>query len=352
MAFSWPAFLLLLFLIPIAVAAYVWSLRKRARFAVRYSTLALVRGALPRGAWVRRHLPFGLLMAGLAGLTFAVARPMATVTVPAAQATIILAIDVSGSMCSTDIQPTRIQAAEAAAMGFIHEQNPGTRIGIVAFAGFAELVQPPTTDQQALQAAVESLLTGRGTAIGSAILKSIDAIAEVDKTVAPSAWDASAYTPAPVVPRHAYVPDIVVLLTDGSNNTGPLPFDAAQQAIERGVRVYTIGFGTPNGSQYASCQSSDPSGLGGSGGFNGFLGGRPSAPPVVDSAALKSIADMTGGAYYPAASARILEDVFSRLPTAELTKQEDMEVGAVFTAASAFFVALALLLSMLWRPLP
>src|SRR5262249_49066415 len=144
--------------------------------------------------------------------------------------TIILSIDVSRSMCSTDIQPSRIAAAESAAISFIRGQNSRTQIGIVAFSGQADLIRPPTTDDQALEAAVKSLLTGRRTAIGSGILKSIDAIAEIDKSVAPSVSDTST-TPKPApVPKGAYAQDIIVLLTDGASNWGPAPLDAAQQA--------------------------------------------------------------------------------------------------------------------------
>ena len=155
-----------------------------------------MRCAIPAWRWcarrcrdysrLRRHLPFALFLLALASLIIAFGRPVAIVSVPTNQTTIILAIDVSRSMCSTDIQPSRLLAAEAAAISFIQSQKPGTQIGIVAFSGFAELIQPPTTDQGALQAAIDSLTTGRRTAIGSGILKSIDAIAEIDPNVAPS----------------------------------------------------------------------------------------------------------------------------------------------------------------------
>src|SRR4029077_12991408 len=145
------------------------------------------------------------------------------VAVPTGQTTIILDIDVSGSMCSTDIPPTRLQAAEAAAAAFIQHQGPTTQIGIVAFGGFAEVVQPPTSAQKALLAAIQSRTTGRRTAIGSGILAGIDAIAQVDENVAPSVTDTAPGVEPPAVPKGAYAPDIIVLLTDGASNTGPLP---------------------------------------------------------------------------------------------------------------------------------
>ena len=181
----------------------------------------------------------------LASLVVAMARPVQIVPVPAGRTTVILAMDVSRSMCATDIPPNRLLAAEAAAASFIDRQGATTQIGIVAFAGFAEIVQAPTTDQEVLLDVVESLTTGRRTAVGSAILKSLDAIAEIDDSVAPIPDAGSAPEDAPAaVPRGAYAPAIIVLLTDGASNAGPVPVEAAQDAAARGVRVYTIGFGT------------------------------------------------------------------------------------------------------------
>ena len=311
----WPGFLVLLGLIPLIVAIYIWMLRRRRRFAVRYSSLALVREALPdRSRW-RRHLPFALFVLALASLVIALTRPVSIVNVPTNQTTIILSIDVSRSMCSTDIKPSRIEAAEAAALSFIQRQGARTQIGIVAFSGFAEIIQPPTTDPEALQAAIESLATGRRTAIGSGLLKALDAIAEIDENVAPSVTDTSRGVKPTPVPRGAYVPDIIVLLTDGVSNAGPLPVDAAQQAADRGVRVYTIGFGTENGSDFPNCGQqfvgNEPFGggqrFGGGGQFGGGGGGGQFGGGGfrrgIDEATLKQIADMTGGAYYSASSA-------------------------------------------------
>ena len=214
MELLWPGFLFLLGLIPLLIAVYIWVLRRRRRFAVRYSSLALVREALPHSSRLRRHLPFALFLLAIASLVIALGRPVDIVSVPTDQTTIILAIDVSGSMRSTDIKPSRLGAAEEAALSFIQRQKSQTQIGLVAFSNIAELIQPPTTDQEALQIAVESLTVGRRTAVGSGILKALDAIAEVDKSVAPSVTDASS-GPAPTpVPHGAYAPDIIVLLTD------------------------------------------------------------------------------------------------------------------------------------------
>ncbi len=352
MVFLWPGFLFLFGLVPLLVGIYIWILRRRRRFAVRFSSLALVRQALPQQSRWRRHFPFAMFLLALVSLVVALARPVTVISIPTDQTTIILAIDVSGSMRSRDISPSRLEAAESAAMSFIQSQKSTTQIGIVAFSGYAELVQPPTTDQEALQMAVESLLLGRRTAIGSGILKSLDAIASVDKTVAPSVSDPSSGTEPPPVPKGAYAPDIIVLLTDGVSNTGPSPIDAAQQAVDRGVRVYTIGFGTPNGYvPYGGGQFQGGGGFG-NGGFGNFGGGFGGFRSGIDEATLKQIAGMTGGAYYTASSAGQLEKVFQSLPTYLITKHETNEISVIFTTLGALLAVLAITLSMIWRPLP
>ncbi len=355
MQLLWPWFLFLLVLIPLAIAAYLWVLRRRRRFTVRYSSLALVRAALPRYSRLRRHLPFALFLVAIASLIIAFGRPVAVVAVPSNEATILLAIDVSRSMCSTDIQPSRLLSAEAAAISFIESQKPGTQIGIVAFSGFAELIQPPTTDQNALKSAINSLLTGSRTAVGSGILKSLDAIAEVDPNVAPSVANPSRGEPTPV-PQGAFAPDIIVLLTDGASNAGPLPLDAAQEAADRGVRVYTIGFGTAQGSEFPNCGQQffgrEPYGGGFGGGFGGGYGGGGGFRRGIDEDTLKQIADMTGGTYYSAESGSELQKVFQNLPTYLIIKHEVVEVSVAFTAVGALMAAVALILSLLWHPLP
>ena len=339
MSFLWPGLLLLLLLIPAFIAVYIWMLRRR-RVGLRFSSLTLVRGALPRYSRLRRHLPFALFVLGLTSLIVAVGRPVRMVSVPSGQATIILALDVSGSMRQVDILPSRLDAAKTAAMSFVQRQKSSTLIGIAAFAGYAELVQRPTSNQEALLSAIESLTTARGTAIGSGILESLDAIAEIDRNVAPSVADPFAPDQPPPVPKGAYVPHIIVLLTDGVATTGPLPVEAAQQAVDRGVRVYTIGFGTEQGSSQ----------FGGGPQFGGGqFGGR--FRRGIDEATLKQIADMTGGTYYTASSAGELLDVFQDLPTSLITKTEVMEISVLFTAIGVLLAVIATGLSMLWHPL-
>lgn len=357
MEFLWPGFLLLLVLVPILILVYVLGRRRRRPAAIRYSSLILVREALPSSSFVRRHLPFALFAVALAGLAVAVARPVVIASVPTNEATIVLAIDVSGSMCSTDVAPSRIEAAETAAANFIQSQGSSTQIGIVAFSGFAEIVQAPTTDRQLLFDALQSLQTGRRTAVGSGILAAIDAIAEIDPNVPKSTSDISpGVEPAPV-PKGDYAPEIIVLLTDGSSNAGPLPSAAAQEAANRGLRVYTIGFGTANGGALsATCAPNlvgrEPGG-GQGGGFGGGFG-NPNNPGGrgIDEDALKQVASATGGTYYPAESAQQLESVFQGLPTNLITKHEVLEIGFGFVGFSVLSVGLAFLLSRAWRPLP
>jgi Ca-activated chloride channel homolog len=362
----WTGLLVVLLAVPALIAIYWWSRRRRRPAAARYSSLALVRAAGPSRRRWRRHLPFALFAASIAVLAVALTRPVVVLSVPTNQTTIVLAMDVSGSMCSSDISPTRLKAAEDAAVAFVDSQASGTQIGIVAFSGFAAVIQPPTTDRTVLEDAIRSLTTGRRTAIGSGIEASIDAIAEVDPNVARTTTDNRPGTaPTPILPG-AYAPDIVVLLTDGASNAGPDPLDGAQQAADRGLRVYTIGFGTADGGQMDPvCRTqfmgrepgaNDPNGgFGGGfngGGFNGG-GGNPNAlRRGIDEATLRKIAELTGGTYSPAESAGALTQVFADLPTTLITKHEPVEITFAFVALGGLLAGVALLLSRAWRPLP
>jgi Ca-activated chloride channel family protein len=352
MSFLWSNLLYLFFLIPLIIAAYILILRRRRRFAVRYSSLSLVREAMAHQSWWRRHLPFIFFLLALVSLTLALARPVATVMVPSNQATIILALDVSRSMCSTDIPPNRLEAAKQAALDFIARQERGRLIGVVAFAGFAELVQPPTNDRALLEDAILNLIPARRTAIGSAILRSLDAISEIDSSVAPGDtgnMPEGSFTP---VPEGEYVPHIIVLLTDGASNAGPSPISAAIQASERGVRVYTIGFGTTRNTSPMNCgyqiQESEQFG----GGFgNPFGGGGGGFRREIDEETLTAIADMTGATYYAATSAGELQDVFQNLPTYLVATRQTIEISAFFTVIATLMAVLAMILSFRLYPL-
>jgi Ca-activated chloride channel family protein len=355
MSLLWPGFLYLFLLIPLAILVYWWVLRRRRRFAVRYSSLSLVREAASKQSWLRKHLPFLLFLLALVSLVFALGRPVATVLVPSNKATVIMAIDVSRSMCSTDIPPNRLIVAKEAARSFVESNTSGRQVGIIAFAGFAELIQPPTTDTRLLEQAINSLIPARRTAIGSAILRSLDAIAEVDNRVAPSELSQSTEPLSPAVPEGEYVPHIIVLLTDGASNAGPLPLSAAQQAVERGVRVYTIGFGTTHNSSPMNCGDEDPFGFGGGFGSpfgGGFGGGGGGFRREIDEETLKQVAATTGGEYYIATSASELQDVFANLPTYVTATRETTEISVFFTAIAVAVAILAMMLSVRWHPLP
>lgn len=360
-----PWLLLLFLLIPLLAAAYLWMLRRRRKHAVRYSSLSLIREAMPERSRWRQHLPFALLLLGLTGLLATVARPVALVEVPLSRTTIILALDVSRSMCATDVSPNRLAVAQDAALSFIEDQADGTQIGIVAFADFAEVVAAPTTDKETLTAAVDTLTTALGTAIGSATLKSIDAIAAVNPAVAPSAVNLGeeglqAEGPqgegAPSRSDGAYEPDIIVLLTDGANSRGPLPLDAAQEAADRGVRVYTVGFGTADpgqmvctgqqlgGEVFGGSFGRGFGGFGGGGGFRRFL--------VIDEETLQGVAAMTGGDYFRAESADQLYEIFRDLPRQVVLQEEQIEISVAFAALGALLAAAAVGLSLWWRRFP
>jgi len=332
-------------------------LRRRQKYAVQYSSLALIQIALPERALWRQYLPFVLFLLGLASLVTALARPIAEVQVPQSRTTIILALDVSRSMCSTDVSPNRLTIAQEAALNFIEEQADNTRMGIVAFARFAEIVVPPTNDKEVLKEAISNFTTSIGTAIGSATLRSIDAIAEVNEAVDPSGVVISPNTGDTSLAGDFYQPDIIVLLTDGANTHGPLPLDAAQQAADRQVRVYTIGFGTttPEPMVCTPQQSAgDPFSDGFGGGFGGGLsgGGNFRRFLLLDEPTLQGIADLTGGSYYRAENAEQLYQVFLDLPTEIVLQKERLEITFFFSILGAILAGLAIVLSLLWRPLP
>ena len=347
MSFSWPWALLSLLIIPI-VAGVVWLLRRRRRrAAVRVTSIALVRAALPpRTRWTRL-IPALLLLLGFATLGVGAARPQATVPVPSNSTTIILAMDVSGSMCSTDVEPNRLTVAQKAAVSFIESQDGETKIGLVAFAGVAGLQVPPTTDKDALIEAIDNFTTARGTAIGSAILTSIDSIAAINPTVAPTGVDAES------AQRSGYAADVIVVLTDGANTQGVGPAAAAESAAVRGLRVFTIGFGTTTPSRMACTgrQAGGWAGGGPAGGFGGggFGGGGGRSPRVIDEATLQAVAEITGGQYYKAESADQLQEALGDLPSQVTVVKKHVDIASWFAGAGGLLVAVAVGLSLWWN---
>ena len=242
--FVWPWALAGFVALAILIGAVVWLRRRRRKYAATFASLSLIRAARPERSRWRRMVPAALLLAAIAGLVVAMARPQALVATSRSDTSIILTLDVSRSMCSTDVSPNRLSAAEAAAHKFVADQPGGTRLGLVAFAGTAQLLVPPTTDRDRLNTAIDGLATGDQTAIGDAVLAAVDALARVNHAIAPSRVKLTSAERRRNQFVGKYVPDVVVLLTDGSANAGVDPLDAARQAADRGVRVFTIGFGT------------------------------------------------------------------------------------------------------------
>lgn len=336
--FLWPQMLWGLALLPLLLAAYL-ALQRRGRGAsIRHPNLALVKAAMGRGHAWRRHLPPALLGLGLALLVVAAARPTATLTLPSRHETILLAMDVSGSMRATDVLPSRIAAAQAAAKAFIADTPSRTRIGIVAFAGTAQLVAPPTTDRAELTAAIDRFQLQRATAIGSGLLVALSAIFPeagitldaVDDPDASAAEVASrpARPAVKPVPPGSYTAATVILLTDGQRTTGPDPIEVAKLAADRGVRVYTVGFGTKDGEVI---------------GFEGW-----SIRVRLDEDTLKQIAQITQGEYFYAGTAGDLKKVYDTLNARIVLERKDTEITALFALAAGLLVLVSAGLSMWW----
>src|SRR3954454_17270412 len=343
MTFLWPNALWLLAGVPLLAAFYVWLLKRR-KAAIAYPNLALVRAAMGKSSSVRRHIPPALFLGALTLMILALARPAAMVTLPSQHETVILAIDVSGSMRADDVKPTRLAAAQTAARTFINGTPKTTRIGLVTFAGSAALVQPPTSNREDLMAAIEQLQLQNATAVGSGILVSLKAIfPDQDFEVrsfgglraggGSAAAGGSRALGAPrsevkPVPPGSYKSAVIILLTDGQTTTGPDPVDAARLAAERGVRVFTIGVGTPDGQ---------------------ILTGEGWSIRVrLDEDALKVIADMTRAEYFFAGNAPDLKKIYEGLNSKLVMEKKETEVTAVFTAVAAMLALLAAAMSLLW----
>ena len=358
MTFIWMEALWLLALVPLLAGGYVLLLRRRRKAVARYANLAMVKAAMAGGPNWRRHLPPALFLIAIATLILAVARPAAVLTLPSNRATIILAMDVSGSMRATDVDPSRIAAAQAAAKRFIEEQPAEVQIGIVAFASTALLVQAPTLDRVALETAIDRLQLRWGTAIGDGVLISLATVFPDDKfDVSPGTrnpatggaalggtelGNGTGYSSrsldnlagATIKPPHipvkpgSYDNAVVILLTDGAATTGKDPVQAAQVAADYGVRVYTVGFGAPKGAVV------------------NFGSVSMRAQPDLDT--LKKIADITLAQFFNAQSADELANVYNSL-TAKLTSERKLtEISFIFAGIGALFALLGAALSMLW----
>jgi Ca-activated chloride channel family protein len=350
MTFAWPQMLWTLVAVPLLAAAYFAWTRRRGATRATFGGLLLSAGP-GRGAW--RHLPPVLLLLAIALLLLSVGRPAAVVTLPAQHETVILAIDVSGSMRATDVKPTRLAASQLAARAFIKTQPRSTRIGIVSFAGTASLVQPPTEIREDVAQAIERLQPQRGTAIGSAIVVSLATIfpgAGIDlrmvgrreagadgnreqrrdaaRSGAGGGPDAAQDKPFEPVPAGSFGSAVIVLLSDGQSTTGPDPVAAARLAAERGVRVYTVGIGTAKGEVLRT---------------DGW-----SMRVSLDEAGLKTVADLTRGEYFQADSAAELERIYQSMSSRFVMEKKELEIGAFFAAGAALLALLGAGLSVAW----
>jgi Ca-activated chloride channel family protein len=358
MRLGYPFFLALALAGLVLLGAYLWWLRRGRRSTTTFSAIGLVRTAAEGQKPWRRHVPVVLICVALVFLGTGAARPLASMTVPSNDATVILAIDVSGSMCSTDVTPNRLGAAQAAVRKFVEAQK-GIKLGLVVFSGSAQLAVAPTRDTAELLKAVDGLTVGRGTVIGSAILTAVDAIAAIDPNVKPTVpADTSSPAPTDATPADP-VPEIVVLLTDGANTRGVTPQVAAVQAAERGVRVYPVGFGTKS-PQRMACSASQISGggyggggggfggPGGGGGGGGFGGGQAL---IADDEALKTVAKITGGEFFSAETADQLNTVLAGVKSRLGTTKQDVDLSAGFAVIGSLLLLAGALVTLRRNPL-
>ncbi len=334
MTFLWPQMLWLMAGLPLLVALYGYVLKRKNKLALRYASLSLVKEAMSATQRWRRHLPPALFLAAVIGMLVAMARPAAVITLPSQHETVILAMDVSGSMRADDVKPTRLAAAQAAARAFVNDTPRSTRIGIVAFAGSAALVQPPTHNREDILAAIDQLQLQNATAVGSGILVSLKAIfPDQEFEVRPSrtmsaAAGGSQKRPEKSAAPGSYKSAAIILLTDGQTTTGPDPVDASRLAADRGVRIYTVGVGTPEGQ---------------------ILTGEGWSIRVrLDEDALKVVADLTRGEYFFAGNALDLKKVYEVLTARLVMEKKQTEITAFFSAVAAALALLAAGLSLAW----
>jgi Ca-activated chloride channel family protein len=341
MTFASPELLLGLLLVPIALVLYLLVQRRRTRYVVRFTNVDLLSNLVPRAPRWRRHVPTALYLAAVAALAIALARPSAVVDVPREEATVMLAMDVSRSMVATDVDPDRLTAAKAAAETFLTQLPDTFRVGLVAFSTDARLVVAPTTDRTQVRDAIESLQADGGTALGDAIVVSLQATADARTAAAdttPGASPDASPTPAPEpsATTDDGQPPLVatVLLSDGANSTGATePLDAADQAAAEGMPVYTIALGTQGG----TVEVQDPN------------TGQPvtlDVPPDTDT--LAAIAETTAGRFFEAPTAEDLAQIYESLGSKVGFTQQEQEVTQWFAAAALVLVLGGAGLAALW----
>ncbi len=302
--FLWPACLWGFLLIPGVLAAYLWAIRRSARRVVAYPDVATLAVAVRAGSRLRRHVSAGAFVLGLAAAIAALARPVFPIPVPADQSAIMLAIDVSGSMRSQDIAPTRLEAAKRAARAFVTDLPARVRVGLVSFGGYATLLVPPGTDHERVLDAMDGFTFIRRTAIGEGLL---EAVAALPGRVRP--LPDGTLPPIPPGPKPS---GIVILLSDGRSNTGIDAVRAAEIARLQGVTVYTVGVGSKE-----------------------YVPGVYAIGGTLDDEELQAVARAGGGAYYHASSADALRDVYRRLARMIGWERRPDEVSGVFALVGA-----------------
>ena len=326
--FIWPALLLLLLVVPLLIGLYIRMQLRRRQIAANLGSLGFMQGAEGGQLGWRRHIPQAIFLVGLAIMVVALARPETVVSLPRREGTVILAFDVSGSMAAEDMQPTRMEAAKAAARDFVQRQPTSVQIGVVAFSDGGIAVQAPTNDQEAILASIERLAPQRGTSIGHGILASLNEIAvNAGEDVGSPGDPTPMPTPTPV-PKGTYMPAVIVLLTDGENTQSPDPLAAAQAAADRGVRIYTIGIGSTTGITLQ---------------VNGFT-----VVTQLDEAMLQQISQITDGAYFKAESEEDLHNIYDNLEPQLVTRPEKTEVTSIFAGVSILMLLFGGTFSLLW----
>jgi Ca-activated chloride channel family protein len=331
MSFIWPTMLITLLLIPLFIGLYLWQQGRRRRLVAGYGSLGFVQTSGGQQIGLRRHISPALLLAGFALLLLASARPETVVNLPRIEGIVILAFDVSGSMAADDLDPTRLEAAKAAALTFVEQQPPSLLIGIVAFSDSGFTIQTPTNDQAAILSTLNRLSPERGTSLANGIFASINAIDTVGADQFPNIYTNLTPVPTPTptpVPEGVYMPAVIVLLTDGENTTNPDPLEAAQVAAERGVRIHTVGIGSATGAALE---------------IGGFT-----IHTQLDEAMLQQISELTDGTYYNAENEEELQAIYENLNPQLAIRPEKMEVTSIFAGASILVLLMGGTLSLLW----
>ncbi len=330
MSFIWPAMLVFLVFVPLSVVLYLRLQQRRRQSAARYGSLGFTQEAAGKSLGFRRHIPPALFLLSITILIVSMARPQTVVSLPRVEGTVILAFDVSGSMAADDLKPTRLDAAKAAAEDFVKRQPTSVKIGVVAFSDSGFSIQAPTNDQGTILASIQRLTPQRGTSVANGILASLNAIV-AENSPAPLLYSNQSQTPSASptpIPQGNYSNSVIILLTDGENNESPDPLAAAKTASDRGVRIYTVGIGSAEGTVVH---------------VNGFT-----VHTQLDEATLQKIAQISGGTYYNAESEKDLVNIYSNLDPKLVIKPQEMEITSFFAGAGIFVLLVGAAFSLIW----